>query len=162
MDIGHGRNLGDHSLSLNLGLIAASNILDWTKLSRLCSVGFVDSGYGYGSLDGTHRSSDHWYGSVTELTEVPGIVAQACNSQKFRVRYRKVVPAPTGIVAQAYRTHRRSRYGYERHTEHTEVPGTGTEVLQNSQKFRVGMEMLYPYPGYCGTGVQNLQKFIIW
>ena len=43
------------------------------------------------------------------------------------------------------------------------------EVLHNSQKFRVGTPMLYPYPyqypdnftraypypGYCATGVQN-------
>ena len=27
-------------------------------------------------------------------------------------------------------------------------------VLQNSQKFRVGIRTLYPYPGYFGTGVQ--------
>ena len=65
-----------------------------------------------------------------------------------------------------------SGWGYESLTEHTEVPGTGIEVLQdsqvpgtgmevlqNSQKFRVGIRMFYPYPGYCDTGVQNLQKF---
>ena len=40
-------------------------------------------------------------------------------------------------MAQAYRTHRRSRYGNRRNTEPTEVPGTGKEVLQKSQKFRV-------------------------
>ena len=39
--------------------------------------------------------------SLTELTEVPG------------------------IVARAYRTNRSSRYGYECPTELTEVPGTG-------------------------------------
>ena len=68
--------------------------------------------------------------------------------QKFRVRVRK-----------CYRTHRNSGYC-----------GTG---VQNSQKFRAGIKMLYPYPGYLwhgrteltevpGTGmnvVQNLQKF---
>ena len=32
------------------------------------------------------------------------------------------------------------------------------EVLQNVHKFRVGIQMLYPYPGYCGTGVHYLQK----
>ena len=70
------------------------------------------------------------------------------NLQKFRVRVRK-----------CYRTHRSSGYC-----------GTG---VQNSQKFRAGIKMLYPYPGYLwyerkeltevpGTGisvVQNLQKF---
>ena len=30
------------------------------------------------------------------------------------------------------------------------------EVLQNSQKFRAGTRMLYAYPGYRGTGVQNV------
>ena len=34
------------------------------------------------------------------------------------------------------------------------------QVLQNSQKFREQVQiMLHPYPGYCGTGVQNSQKF---
>ena len=46
------------------------------------------------------------------------------------------------------------------------------EVLENSQKYRVGMRMLYPYryphpiiftraypyPGYCATGILNLKK----
>lgn len=29
----------------------------------------------------------------------------------------------------------------------------------NPQKFPVGRTMLYPYPGYCGTGVHDLQIF---
>ena len=37
----------------------------------------MDSGYGYGSPNRTYRSFGYWYGSVTELTEVPGIVTQA-------------------------------------------------------------------------------------
>ena len=45
-------------------------------------------------------------------------------------------------------------------TELTEVPGTGTEVLQNSQKFRVlnGRTELTEVPG-TGMNVQKLQKF---
>ena len=95
----------------------------------------------------------------TELTQVPGMV-------------QKGFTCTPGIVAQAYRTHRRSRYGYERHTELTEVPGIGTEVVHssqkfrvlwhrrtNSQKFRVGRKKLYTYAGYCGTGVQNVEQF---
>ena len=31
--------------------------------------------------------------------------------------------------------------------------------VQNLQKFGVGEKTLYPYPGYCGTGAQNLHKF---
>ena len=108
-----------------------------------------------------------------------------------------------GILPRAYRTYRSSGYGYEYRTELTELPirvnypGFGSvrslllqnttfsrkrvrgtygyclEVLQNSQKFRVGIRMLYPcpyplpasfprraypYPGYCATGVQNSQQ----
>ena len=37
-------------------------------------------------------------------------------------------------------------YGYGSLTELAEVPGAGMEVLQYSQKLRVGMRMLYPYP----------------
>ena len=58
-------------------------------------------------------------------------------------------------------------------TELTGVTGTGMGVVQNSQKFRVGTRMsypypyphagiftrAYPYPGYCATSLQNLQKF---
>ena len=102
---------------------------------RLCSVGFVDVGFAYGSL--------------AEPTEVPGTSMGASqHSQKFEVLWRtELTEVPStawksctrtpGIVAWSYRSHRRPRYGYERHTELTEVPGTGTEVLQNSQKFRV-------------------------
>ena len=72
----------------------------------------------------TSRSFEYGYGSVTELTEVPG------------------------IVARGYMTHRSSdraqnmRYPYPGYcgtgrTELTEVPGTGTKVLHNFQKFWV-------------------------
>ena len=84
--------------------------------------------------------------SLTEVTQVPG-------------RYKNAVPVPLVFVARAYRAYRSSGYGYEcrtelrssgygyeRPTELTELPGTGTEVLQNSHKFRAGIEMLYPYP----------------
>ena len=58
------------------------------------------------------------------------------NSQKFRAGT-KHVPVPRVLSHGAYGTHRSSRYGYERHTELTEVPGTGMKVLQNSNKFWV-------------------------
>ena len=47
-------------------------------------------------------------------------------------------------------------------TELTEVPDKGVKVLQNFQKFRVRVRMSYRTSrssGYCGTGVQNSQKF---
>ena len=94
------------------------------------------------------------------------------NSQKFRVRYRKVVSVP--------------RVLWQRRTELKINPGTGMNVIENLQKIRVwvrkryrtrrnsgycgkgahnphkfhlGMKMMYLYPGYCDTGVQKLQKF---
>ena len=71
-----------------------------------------------------YRSSRYGYGSVKELTEVPG------------------------IVIRAYRTHRSSGQGikmlysypgylWHGRTELTEVPGTAMNVVQNLQKFRV-------------------------
>ena len=75
------------------------------------------------------------FGSVTELTEVPGIVARA---YIIHIRYENDVPVPRVFVALAYRTSRSSGYGYECRTELPEVPGTGMNVLQNSQKFFVG------------------------
>ena len=89
--------------------------------------------------------------SLTEVTEVPGKgMGILQNVQKFRVRVRK-----------CHRTHRSSGY-------------CGKDV-QNSQKFRAGIKMLYTYPGYLWNGrtefievpctgmnvVQNLQKFSV-
>ena len=65
------------------------------------------------------------------------------------------------------------RVFYHSLAEVTEVPGTSTKGLHNSQKFRAGQKMLYPFPGYMWHGrteltqvpgvsmnvVQNLQKF---
>ena len=48
----------------------------------------------------------------------------------------------------SYRTYRRSGYGYECRTGITEVPGTGMNVVQNSQK-------LTQVPG---TGIQAFTK----
>ena len=75
------------------------------------------------------------YGIVTELTEVPGFVARAFRTH---IRYKNDVPVPWVFVELAYRTSRSSGYGYKCHTEVPEVPGTGMNVLQNSQKFFVG------------------------
>ena len=72
------------------------------------------------------------YGSVTELTKVPGIVARA-----YRTHIRKTngIPVLGVFVVLAYRTSRRSGYGCEGHTELPEVPGTGMNILQNPQMF---------------------------
>ena len=69
------------------------------------------------------------YGSVTELTEIPGIVARA---YRTHIRYKNDIPVPRVFVALAYRTSRSwFGYGYECPTELTEVvcrviPGVNT------------------------------------
>ena len=96
------------------------------------------------------------YRSVTELTEVPFIVARA---YRTHMRYKNDIPVPRVLVALAYRSSRSSGYGYECRTELTgalcrvipgvntpgmvrteipEVPGTGMNVIQNLQEFFVG------------------------
>ena len=95
----------------------------------------------------TSRSFGYGYGSVTELTEVPD------------------------IVARAYITHRSSR---RVQTCCTRTPGIVKRVVQNSQKFRVRVWKYYRTSrsrarvrkcyrssrsfGYCGTGIQNLTE----
>ena len=71
----------------------------------------------------TYRSSGYGYGSVAELTEVPG-------------RYKNAVPTTAGVCGTGVQN-RNSGYGYESRTELTEVPGTGMNALQNLQKFSV-------------------------
>ena len=70
------------------------------------------------------------YGSVTELTEVLGIVARV---YRTRIRYKNDLPVPRVFVALAYRTSRSSGYRYECHTALPEVPGTG----MNSDRTRI-------------------------
>ena len=117
-------------------------------------------------------------GIFTRAYPYPGYCAMGVqNLQKFRVR---VIPRvwfckyPTVYPAEHnFFTCKSSGHGYGSLTELAEVPFTGMEVLQNSHKFSVGIRMLYPhpypypcilkraypYPGYCGTGEQNLHKF---
>ena len=73
----------------------------------------------------TSTSFRYGYGSVTELTEVPGINygTGVQNPQKFRAGTRHAVPVPRVLWHGSYRTHRSS--------------GTGMKVLQKIQKFRV-------------------------
>ena len=85
----------------------------------------------------TCRSSGHGYGSVTELTEVPGFVARAYRTHKFRAGIKMLYPYP-GYLWHGHRAYRSFGYGYECRTELTEIPGTGMNVLQNLQKFFVG------------------------
>ena len=72
----------------------------------------------------TSRSFGNGYGSVTELTEVPGIVARAYRTHRSSGRVQKMLYPYPGYCGMG-------------HTERTDVPGTGMNVLQNSQKFWV-------------------------
>ena len=74
------------------------------------------------------------YGSVTELIEVPGIVARA---YRTHICYNNNVPVPRVFVALAYRISRSSGYEYECRTELPEVPVFVYECPYNSQRFFV-------------------------
>ena len=132
------------------------------------------------------RTFGYGCGSVSELPEVPGIVAQAYRTSRSSGRVQKhAVPVPRVLWPKTYRTSRSFRYEYECRTELSEVSGTGMKKtsrtsgyfgtgVQNFQKFRAGINMLYPYPGSLwhrrkelpevpGTGMSvlhNLQKFL--
>ena len=107
------------------------------------------------------------------------------NFPKFRSGTKHAVPVPRVLWPKTYRTSRSFRYEYECRTELSEVSGTGMKKtsrtsgycgtgVQNFQKFRAGINMLYPYPGSLwhrrkelpevpGTGMSvlhNLQKFL--
>ena len=72
----------------------------------------------------TSRSFGYRYGSVTELPQVPGIVAQAYRTSRTSGRVHNMLYPYPG-------------YCGEGRTELPEVPGTGMNVVQNFQKFRV-------------------------
>ena len=85
----------------------------------------------------TSRSFGYGYGIVTELTEVPGIVARAYRTHISSGRVQKMLYPYRGCCGTG-------------RTELTEVPGTGMKVLQNFQKFRVlwhGPAVLTEVPG---------------
>ena len=131
----------------------------------------------------TSRSLGYGYGSVTELTEVPGTVAWVYRTHRSSGRVQNMLYPYPGCCGTG-------------RTELTEISGTGMKVLENIQKisgtgmkvsqnfqkfrvyitsrssgyygtgvqklqkFRVGMKILYPYPGYLWHfQTQNLQKF---
>ena len=97
----------------------------------------------------TSRIFGYGYGSVTELPEAPGIVAEAYKTSRSSGRVQnKLYPYPG--------------YCREGRIELPEVPGTGMNVVQNFQKFRVRVWKSYKTSrtsGYRGTGVHNSQKF---
>ena len=81
----------------------------------------------------THRSSGYGYESLTELElpEVPGIIMARAyrTSRKVPGRHKNAAPVP--------------RVLWHGRADLTEVPGTGMNVVQNSQKLFVRVWMLY-------------------
>ena len=89
-----------------------------------------------------------------------------CRVGGFRVR-----------VWESYRTSRSFGYGYISVTELPEVPVVAARAYRTHQSSGRVQNMLYPYPGYCGTGrpeltevpgtgikvAQNFQNFrVLW
>ena len=72
----------------------------------------------------TSRSFGFEYGSVTELTEVPGIVARSYRIHRSSGRVQNVLYRYPGYCGTG-------------RTELTEVLGMGMNVMRNSHKFRV-------------------------
>ena len=72
----------------------------------------------------TSRSFGYGYASVEELTQIPDIVARANITHRNSERVQKVLCPKPGYCGTG-------------RTKLTEVPSTGMNVLQNSQKFRV-------------------------
>ena len=61
-------------------------------------------------------------------------------------------------VWESYRTSRRFGYGYESVPEVPEVPGIVARAYRNHRSSGRVQKVLYPYPGYCGTGCAELTE----
>ena len=61
-------------------------------------------------------------------------------------------------VLESYRTSRSFGYGYESVTELPEVPGIVARAYITHRSSGRVQKVLYPYPGYCGTGCTELTK----
>ena len=79
-------------------------------------------GKGIGILQNKRKLWVQQYGSVTEPTEVPGIELK--HAYRTHISYTDDIPVPRG-------------YLWHWRTELPELPGTGMNVVQNFQKFRV-------------------------
>ena len=60
-------------------------------------------------------------------------------------------------VSESYRTSRSFGYEHGSVAELTEVPGIVARACRTHRSFGRGQKMLYPYPGYCGTGRTELR-----
>ena len=84
----------------------------------------------------------------TELTEVPGTGMNVVQiSRKFQVR-----------VWTSYRTSPKFRVRVWKYYGSQRIFGYCDTSVQNPQKFRAGIKMLYRYPGCCGHERAGLKK----
>ena len=161
--------------------------MSWVVFFRVCVIPlrvwksyttYKGSGYGYGSLARPTEDPGR-YPNVAPLSvtppwyfpkayPTPGI---ECRTELTGVR--GTCNTPGMVLHAAYRAQHCNLYfggnGSGSLAESTEIPGN--VIVQNSQEFRVGIRMWYPYPyqhrdsllsaypysGYCATGVQNYQ-----
>ena len=70
-----------------------------------------------------------------------------CRVGGFRVR-----------VWASYKTSRGFGYGYESVTELPELPGLVAWACRTHRSSGRVQKVLYPYPGYCGTGCTELTE----
>ena len=89
---------------------------------------------------------------VVRITFLNGIKKQKnrvmfCRVYGFRVR-----------VWESYRTSRSFGYGYESVTELPEVPSIVARAYRTHRSSGRVRKVLYPYPGYCGTGCTELTE----
>ena len=95
------------------------------------------------------RNFKYGYKCVTELPEVPDIVARAYTSHRIAERVKKNDLSVTRVLWHGvYIIHRSTRYGYECPAELAEVRVRVWKPYRTSRS-----------SGYCGTGVQTLRKF---
>ena len=108
----------------------------------------------------TSGSFGYGYGSVTELTEVTGNVARSHRTHReVPGGYKKCRTRTPGIVARDVQNSRKLRVRVWKSCRTSRSSGYCGTGVQNLQKFRAGVKMVYPYPGYCSTVVQILHKF---
>ena len=102
------------------------------SFARFCYVGFVNSGYGYGSLPEVSGTGTEVFQNSQKFGYCGTGVQK---SHKFRAGTKNAVPVPRVLLHGAYRAHRSSGYGYESLTELPEVPGIVARAYRTYRSF---------------------------
>ena len=112
----------------------------------------------------TSRSFGCGYESVTELPEVPGIVARAYKTCRSSFRIQKVLYSYPGIVARGVVNSQKFRVRVLISYRTNISLGTGMKFLQNFRMFRVlcyGRTQLTEAPGAGMNVLQSLQEYLV-